>query len=131
MSDIPDGAENEETSSGLPPKIAAAIACAFPLIGGLIMLALERRSRFVRFYAFQSIFFSLAWLVCAVAVRVATLFFNLLPVVGHLLSGVLSLAWLVIGLLFVVVWVFQIVKALSGVEWEIPYIGPFARKQMR
>jgi uncharacterized membrane protein len=29
-----------------------------------------------------------------------------------------------------VIWIVAMVKAFTGVRWEIPYIGPIARKQM-
>jgi uncharacterized membrane protein len=30
----------------------------------------------------------------------------------------------------VVVWIVATVKAFTNVRWEIPYVGPMARKQM-
>jgi uncharacterized membrane protein len=36
----------------------------------------------------------------------------------------------VVGIAFLVLFIVTVVKAFSGVRWEIPYIGPMARKQM-
>ena len=30
----------------------------------------------------------------------------------------------------VIVWVIAMIKAFSGVRWDIPYIGPIARSQV-
>ena len=35
-----------------------------------------------------------------------------------------------VHLAFLVVFIIAVVKAFSGVRWEIPYIGPMARKQV-
>jgi uncharacterized membrane protein len=43
---------------------------------------------------------------------------------------IFGLAGLVLGLGLVVLWVVTIVKAFSKVEWEIPYLGKLARKQL-
>ena len=42
----------------------------------------------------------------------------------------LWLASLAFWLGSVVVWVITIIKAFSNVEWEIPYLGKLARKQL-
>jgi len=31
---------------------------------------------------------------------------------------------------FVVLWIIATVKAFTGVRWDIPYVGPIARKQV-
>jgi len=42
--------------------------------------------------------------------------------------------WAIIAALvqiaFLVVWIVATIKAFTNVRWEIPYIGPIARKQM-
>ena len=122
--------ESGETSSGLPAPIAAGIACIFPLIGGIIMLLLERKNRFVRFYALQSIFFALAWALFNLVMRLSIGFFHFLPIIGGIVRGLLWLIWALAGLAFFICWIMAIVKSFSGVEWEMPYIGRITRNQM-
>jgi len=31
---------------------------------------------------------------------------------------------------FIVLWIIATVKAFTGVRWEVPYVGPMARKQV-
>lgn len=91
------------------------------------MLVLERQNAFVRFYAMQSLVFGLAWIVLGIAWTIANVVLALIPLIGWLLVALLGIAFTLFTLAFLVIWVFQIYKALTGVEWEIPYLGPIAR----
>lgn len=117
-------------STGLPPNVAAGLACIFPLVGGIVFLILEKRSAFVRFYAMQSICFAVASIVFYVALKIAALIFRHMPVLSAIMGIFLGLAWLAFSVLWLVIYIVQIVKAFSGVEWEIPYLGSFARRQI-
>src|SRR5213594_1342434 len=122
----PSGAS---TSTGLPSNVAAAIAC-IPLIGGIIFYILEKRDSFVRFYAMQSIIFGCAWFLFNIVSAVVHAVFGAIPGIG----GILVFFWAVIAALvhlaFLVILIITIVKAFTGVRWDIPYIGPIARKQV-
>ena len=142
MSDIPsqpDSAPNPPAptpappvpgTSGLAPNIAAGLAALFPLVGGAVFLALEKKDRFVRFWAMQSVFFGGATIVVSVALRIAAFIFGLIPLIGKLLLLLLVVANLVFGLACLAIWIIGIVKAFSGKEWEIPGLGALARKQL-
>ena len=116
-------------STGLPSNVAAAIAC-IPLIGGIIFYILEKRDSFVRFYAMQSIIFGCAWFLFNIVSAVVHAVFGAIPGIG----GVLVFFWAIIAALvhlaFLVIMIITIVKAFTGVRWDIPYIGPIARKQV-
>ena len=121
--------ETSATSTGLPSNVAAAIAC-IPLIGGIIFYILEKRDSFVRFYAMQSIIFGCAWFLFNIVSAVVHAVFGAIPGIG----GVLVFFWAIIAALvhlaFLVIMIITIVKAFTGVRWDIPYIGPIARKQV-
>jgi uncharacterized membrane protein len=116
-------------STGLPSNVAAAIAC-IPLIGGIIFYILEKHDGFVRFYAMQSIIFGCAWFLFNIVSAVVHAVFGAIPGIG----GILVFFWAIIAALvhlaFLVVMIITIVKAFTSVCWEIPYIGPIARKQV-
>ena|SRR6266576_2696301 len=122
-------ARGTSTSTGLPSNVAAAIAC-IPLIGGIIFYILEKHDNFVRFYAMQSIILGAAWLVFYIASAIVHFVFSAIPGIG----GILVFFWQIIVALayiaFLVLWIIAMVKAFSGVRWDIPYIGPIARKQV-
>ena len=119
-----------ETSTGLPANISAALACLFGIIGGIIFFILEKKNAFVRFYAMQSIYFSGSMIALGIVSQICGFILGHIPVIGLIFLAVLGLAWVVIGIGSLVIYIITIVKAFSGVEWEIPIIGPMARKQL-
>ena len=119
----------ESPTTGLPSNVAAAIAC-IPLIGGIVFYILEKRDGFVRFYAMQSIIFGGAWLLFNIASSILHAIFGAIPAIG----GILVFFWAIIAALvqiaFLVVWIVATIKAFTNVRWDIPYVGPIARKQI-
>lgn len=115
-------------STGLPSNVAAALAC-FPLIGGIVFWFLEKSDSFVRFYAWQSIIFGLAWIIFDIISKIMFAVFGSIPAIGTLFVFIWAIIAAVVHIAFVVVWIIATVKAFSGSRWEMPYIGPMARKQ--
>src|SRR5436190_4185655 len=128
----PPGPEPEttpkSTSTGLPSNVAAAIAC-IPLIGGIIFYILEKHDSFVRFYAMQSIIFGGAWFLFNIASWVVYSVFGAIPGIGGILVFFWAIIQALIHIAFLVVWIIATVKAFTGVRWDIPYVGPVARRQ--
>ena len=116
-------------STGLPSNIAAALAC-IPLIGGIVFFILEKQDPFVRFYSMQSIVFGLAWFLFNIISAIVHAIFGAIPGIG----GILVFFWAIIAAIvhigFVVLWIIATVKAFTGARWDIPYVGPIARKQV-
>jgi uncharacterized membrane protein len=121
----PDG----NTSSGLPSNVAAALAC-FPFIGGLIFWFLEKRDSFVRFYAMQSIIFGAAWIVFNIISKIVFEIFGSIPGIGGLFVFLWAIIQGLVHLGFLIIMVIAMIKAFSGTRWDIPYVGPMARKQV-
>ena len=117
------------SSTGLPSNVAAALACV-PLIGGIIFYILEKRDSFVRFYAMQSIIFGGAWVMFSIIHQIVYAIFNAVPGLRYLLLMLLTLIWALFTIGFLVIFVIAVIKAFSGVRWDIPYIGPMARNQV-
>src|SRR3982751_1958388 len=124
----PAATEVNASSTGLPSNIAAALAC-IPLIGGIIFYILEKRDGFVRFYAMQSIILGGAWFLFNVVYAIIHAIFANVPAIGGFLAFIWGLVGMLVHLVFVVLWIIAPIKAFSGVRWEMPYIGPAARKQ--
>ena len=95
-------------------------------IGGVVFLVLEKRDQFVRFWAMQSIFFGGGVLVLNIAVRI---FLGILLHIIWFLVGIFSLLYAVVSLGILVVWVYMMIQAFGGKEWEVPVLGPMARQQ--
>jgi uncharacterized membrane protein len=119
----------QSTSTGLPSNVAAALAC-IPLIGGIIFYIVEKHDGLVRFYAMQSIIFGGAWLLFSIISKILFLILWSIPAVGGILAFFWGIIQALVHIAFLVVWVVATVKAFTGARWDIPYIGPIARKQV-
>ena len=124
----PASGANTATTTGLPSNVAAALAC-IPLIGGLVFYILEKHDQFVRFYAMQSIIFGGVWFLFNLASWILHGILWMIPVAGPLFAGLWIFLSYLIHLGLFVLMIITMVKAFSGVRWDIPYIGPIARKQ--
>ena len=84
----------------------------------------------MRFYAMQSIIFGCAWFLFNIVSAVVHAVFSAIPGIGGILVFFWALIAALVHLAFLVVMIIAIVKAFTSVRWEIPYIGPIARKQV-
>jgi uncharacterized membrane protein len=107
---------------GLPENVAGALAYV-TIIPAVLFLVIEpyNKNRFVRFHAFQSIFFHVAWIVLWVALGI----FGHLPLLGW----ASLLLWPLIGLASFVLWLVLVFKAYQGQKFKLPTIGDMAEKQ--
>ncbi len=115
--------------AGLSANAAAVLAYAFGIISGVIFLVLEpyKRDPFVRFSAFQSLFYNLAVIV---VFTVWNLLAGVLDALTHGLFLVVHLPLnMLLWLAFVIVWIMLMVRAGQGRKWVLPVIGPFAERQ--
>ena len=107
----------EPSSTALDPKLAAAIAYLAGFITGIVMLVVEKKSRFVRFHAMQSTVFF-------VAVLVASIVLNSIPLLGAFLYAFLLFPAVVI------IWLVLMFKAYNGEYFKLPIAGDFSEKQI-
>jgi uncharacterized membrane protein len=117
-------------TTGLDSNIAALVAWLFPLIGGLVFVVLEKKDRFVRFWAMQCIFLGSLLIGISVIVWIAMLIFGLIPILGKLMIGLLGLIQGIFGVIWLIVYVIGAVNAFSRREWEVPWLGKLARQQL-
>jgi uncharacterized membrane protein len=110
-------------ASGLSENAAGGLSY-ITIIPAIVFLILEpyKKSAFVRFNAWQSIFFYVAWAVVHILVEIVQ---NLVPTVVFL---TLSL-WQFVDLAFFVVLVIVFVSAFNGKRFMLPIIGGLAEKQ--
>jgi len=105
------------TTLKLDPNLAAALSYLGGMLSGIVFLVLEKQNRYVRFHAMQS---TITFLI----VLVADLMLVGLGVIGMVLAVPFIIA-------VVVLWVFLMFKAMSGVQYKLPYIGEWAEHQVR
>lgn len=109
-------------AAGLADNVAGMLAY-ITIIPAIIFLVIEpfNRNRFVRFHAFQSIFFCVAWTVLWIAMSVI----GMIPVLGW----ATILVWPLLGLGGLILWVLLLAKAYGGQMFKLPVIGDMAEKQ--
>jgi uncharacterized membrane protein len=100
------------TTRRLEPRLAAVLCYLLGIIGGVILLKLERDSRFVRFHALQSI------LYCATATAVLAI---------EVLARYYAVAGPT-GLAFLAVWLFLMYRAARGEWYQLPWLGTWAER---
>ena len=130
MSEPTSPAPAPASTSGLPRHIAAGLACVFSIVGGVVFLVLDRRDPFVRFWALQSILLGAVALAVGLLLAAAGPLLGWLPLIGGVLVFLLKVAYWVFQVAWVVVYFVCLIRAFSGQEWEIPVLGAFARKQL-
>ena len=93
-----------------------AVSCLLGFVTGIIMLLVEKQSRFVRFHAMQS-----------------TMLFGGLFVVNIALGFIPILGWLVgliLSFVAFILWIILMWKAFQGEMYKVPYVGEMAEKQL-
>ncbi|MDD5073256.1 MAG: DUF4870 domain-containing protein [Candidatus Omnitrophica bacterium] len=97
-----------KSSLGIDANLAAALAYVFGWISGLIIFAVEKDNKFVKFHAMQSLIFFGGLTIISILL--------VITVIGPLFLGILGLA----------VWIICIIKAYSGEMFKLPGIGNMA-----
>jgi uncharacterized membrane protein len=114
-------------SSGLAPNIAGMLAY-FTIIPAIIFLVLEpyNKDRYVRFHAFQSVFFHVAWIAAWIGMIILGIVLGTIPVIGLIIHLLLDLALFLGGF---VVWLILVIKAYGNQKFHLPVIGNMAEEQ--
>ena len=123
----PAGAPSTAGDGGLTSNVAGALAY-FTIIPAIIFLAVEpyNKDRFVKFHAFQSLFFNIGMFVLIIGMMIVSFIIGLIPVIGGI---VVLLLWLVICLGGFALWVFVVYKAYNQEKFKLPVIGNLAEQQ--
>jgi len=109
-------------AAGLTDNMAGALAYV-TIIPAIIFLVLEpfNKKRFIRFHAFQSIFFAIAW----------TVLWLILTFISHIpfLGWATVFVWPLVSLAGFVIWLILVLKAYQGQMFKLPVIGDIAEQQ--
>ena len=117
-----------QTSLGMSPNVAGLLCyvpCCIGLIFSIVVAIAEKKSRSVRFHAFQSLLLHAACFVLGFGLNVMQIALATIDLgaVGLLLS----LVAMVVGVAFLGLAIFMMIKANAGEEFELPVIGPMAK----
>jgi uncharacterized membrane protein len=103
--------EKQTSSTGLDENVAGFLCYLFGFITGIVFLAVEKKSRFVKFHAMQS-----------------TITFLSLFVITIIIGWILIIGLLVypIWILSLILWLILMIKALRGERYSLPIVGNIA-----
>jgi uncharacterized membrane protein len=116
------GGQASTAGAGLTDNVAGMLAYVtiIPAIIFLVMAPYNQK-RFIRFHAFQSIFFAVAWTVLWIALSMI----GMIPVLGWATLVV----WPLLGIGGLILWIVLLLKANQGQMWKLPLVGEMAEKQ--
>ena len=104
---MPENVTAETSSTGIDPSVAAMLTYIAGWLTGVFFLVIEKKSRFVRFHAWQSV---LTFLPIFVALWVLPLWFLFWPV-------------------SVALWIVLMYKAFHGERFKLPVVGDIADRR--
>jgi uncharacterized membrane protein len=116
--------------TAMSSNVAGLLTYILGFITGIIFLVIEpyKNDKFVRFHAFQSIFFNVALIVFWIAYMILS---SILTFVSFgILAVVMGLLGLLILLAVLAYWIFLMYKAYNNQLYKIPFIGDLAAKQV-
>ncbi|MGG1634350.1 DUF4870 domain-containing protein [Paenibacillus sp. NRS-1760] len=111
----PPSLQPDSSSTGLDPKVAGLLCYLAGFITGIIFLVLEKKSRFVRLHAVQSIVLSVAFIA-------ANILLGFIPIIGWLLG-------ILLGLAAFIAWIGLMLLTLQGKLNKLPVIGEWSEQQ--
>lgn len=117
-----------QTNLGVAPNVAGLLCyvpCCIGFVFSIVAAIVEKQSRFVRFHAFQSLLLHGAAIVLWIGFMVLGM---VLGAVSGLLGVILVPVEIVIGIAFLGLAIFLMIKANGGEEYELPVVGPMARQ---
>jgi uncharacterized membrane protein len=113
------------SSTGLSPRVAGLLCYAAAFASGLLFVAIERDSRFVRFHAWQSLLgFGALTLAALVAWGVTILMPFVSLTAFRVMAWVTQIAWIALG----ATWIFAVVMVARGRRWKMPLVGKWAER---
>jgi uncharacterized membrane protein len=125
LAPVPPAHAPDVSSTGLSPRVAAVLCYAAAWASGLLLLAIERDSRYVRFHAWQSVLAFGTLTVLALGCWGLTILMAFLsPAAFRVMAWVTQAAWL----LLLATWLVAIVQVAQGKRWKLPLVGNRAER---
>lgn len=108
-------------AGGLAENMACALCYLLGLITGILFLVLApyNQNPKIRFHAFQSIFFNLAWIGLSMAISFMAM----------MTTGALFMLYPLLSLGGFGLWLYLMYQAYNNQQFVLPVIGPLAQQQ--
>ncbi len=130
--------EDGKSSTGLEENIAVLLSYLFWWLGGLIFFIVEKKSKYVKFHALQSLVFGGAFFVIWLIFQIIAGAISAAATASAILAGnplaalgAVSVFGVIATILILAIWaviIVAIVFAFMKKDLVMPVIGPFAYK---
>lgn len=100
----------------LDENVAGLLAYSVGFVSGIIFLVLEKKNRFIRFHAIQSVLLSIVYVILFLILAI-------IPVIGWFIFILIMPAALIL-------WIALMLKVYRHEYFKIPIIGDIAEKQI-
>jgi uncharacterized membrane protein len=116
-----------ESSTGMSANVAGLLCYVAGWITGIVFVVLEKKSKFVKFHAWQSIMvfgvLTVVQIILSIlsAIAITTFSFGLWQF-AHVLS-------VIVGVIIAGLWIALVILAAQGKMWKVPGAGNWAEKQ--
>ena len=114
----------------------AALLCYLPifainLVASIIFWRTEpKENQFLRFHAMQSLVMCVGMIAVGIGVTVLQIVLGFIPLIGGMIAGILSLAWLIVVGLFIWKSITGMIAAHKGEMTKIEYVGDIAQQKL-
>ena len=112
--------------TGLAPNIAGLLCYICSPITGIIFLLIEKENNDVKFHAWQSLVFGVAYVIVVILLEILA---AILGMIASVLGIIIGFFIPIVMLAAFIIWIVCLVKAYQGERWRIPVIGDFAAKK--
>ena len=120
----------DSPTAGIDENVAGLLCYVFGWVSGLIFLLIDKRP-FVKFHGAQSIALNISFVGVWILYLIFSFFITMVSAVLHFPIGFISFFLLpVVGLAFLVVWIFMMFKAYSHEKYKLPIIGNIVEKMV-
>ena len=115
--------------TAMSSNVAGLLTYVLGFITGIIFLVIEpyKNDKFVRFHAFQSIFFNVALVVFWIAYMIVVSILSFVTL--GFMALVMGLVGFLISLAVLAYWIYLMYQAYNNKLYKIPFIGDLAAKQ--
>ncbi len=117
---------NDPTSLGMTARMEALLSYLFICFSGIVFFFLERKNRFVRYNAAQSIVvfgpFFIVYTILKLIIGITSGIFLIGGLFGFVFGTVVTLLSIIFGLL----WVYLLIQSYRGVMVRLPYASTYA-----
>jgi uncharacterized membrane protein len=116
-----------ESSTGMTANVAGLLCYVAGWITGIIFVVLEKKSKFVKFHAWQSIItfgaLTVVQIILSILGAIAVSLFSFgLWNFAHVLG-------IIVWVILVALWIVLVLFAYQGKMWKVPLAGNWAEKQ--